>query len=72
MLLFLLASRWASCGPWYYRIISDIAPKLNVTLPRNTIEVYAELFASGNGDEEAWVRSCKIALEKRRFTIVNI
>ncbi|GJE90902.1 peptide N-acetyl-beta-D-glucosaminyl asparaginase amidase A-domain-containing protein [Phanerochaete sordida] len=27
---------------------------LNVTLPRNTVEVYAELLASGNGDEEFW------------------
>uniref|UniRef100_A0A0W0F927 Peptide N-acetyl-beta-D-glucosaminyl asparaginase amidase A N-terminal domain-containing protein n=1 Tax=Moniliophthora roreri TaxID=221103 RepID=A0A0W0F927_MONRR len=27
---------------------------LNITLPRNTIKVYAELFASGNGQEEFW------------------
>jgi hypothetical protein len=27
-----------------------------VTFPQNTIEVYAELYASGNGDEEFWVR----------------
>ncbi|KAH7930776.1 hypothetical protein BV22DRAFT_999830 [Leucogyrophana mollusca] len=27
---------------------------LNVTLPTNTVEVYAELYASGNGDEEFW------------------
>jgi len=26
----------------------------NVTLPDNAIEVYAELYASGNGDEEFW------------------
>ncbi|KAI5122971.1 hypothetical protein M0805_006850 [Coniferiporia weirii] len=30
------------------------AISLNVTFPINTIEVYAELFASGNGDEEFW------------------
>ncbi|KAK7467151.1 hypothetical protein VKT23_004210, partial [Stygiomarasmius scandens] len=27
---------------------------LNVTLPQNTVELYAELFASGNGQEEFW------------------
>ncbi|KAJ7918128.1 peptide N-acetyl-beta-D-glucosaminyl asparaginase amidase A-domain-containing protein [Mycena leptocephala] len=27
---------------------------INVTLPRNTVEVYAELYPSGNGDEENW------------------
>ncbi|KAF8582025.1 hypothetical protein K439DRAFT_1392175 [Ramaria rubella] len=27
---------------------------LNVTLPRNSIEAYAELYASGNGNEEFW------------------
>ncbi|KAK0228539.1 peptide N-acetyl-beta-D-glucosaminyl asparaginase amidase A-domain-containing protein [Armillaria fumosa] len=27
---------------------------LNVTLPSNTVEIYAELFASGNGQEEFW------------------
>jgi len=30
-------------------------PQLNVTLPQNTFELYAELFASGNGQEEFWV-----------------
>ncbi|KAG1772681.1 peptide N-acetyl-beta-D-glucosaminyl asparaginase amidase A-domain-containing protein [Suillus occidentalis] len=28
--------------------------QLNVTLPQNTIEIYAELYASGNGAEEFW------------------
>ena len=28
----------------------------NVTLPTNTVEVYAEIYASGNGNEEFWVR----------------
>jgi hypothetical protein len=27
---------------------------LNVTLPRNSVQVFAELYASGNGDEEFW------------------
>ncbi|TCD66018.1 hypothetical protein EIP91_001918 [Steccherinum ochraceum] len=27
---------------------------LNVTVPRNAVQVFAELFASGNGDEEFW------------------
>ncbi|OJA19047.1 hypothetical protein AZE42_06312 [Rhizopogon vesiculosus] len=27
---------------------------IDVTLPRNTVEIYAELYASGNGDEEFW------------------
>ncbi|TFK42579.1 peptide N-acetyl-beta-D-glucosaminyl asparaginase amidase A-domain-containing protein [Crucibulum laeve] len=27
---------------------------LNVTLPQNAVKVYAELFASGNGNEEFW------------------
>lgn len=27
---------------------------LNVTLPQNTVEIYAELYASGNGQEEFW------------------
>ncbi|KAI6022667.1 peptide N-acetyl-beta-D-glucosaminyl asparaginase amidase A-domain-containing protein [Pisolithus marmoratus] len=27
---------------------------LNVTLPQNTVEIYAELYASGNGKEEFW------------------
>ncbi|KAG9318485.1 peptide N-acetyl-beta-D-glucosaminyl asparaginase amidase A-domain-containing protein [Chiua virens] len=27
---------------------------LNVTLPQNTVEIYAELYASGNGEEEFW------------------
>ncbi|KAG1756769.1 peptide N-acetyl-beta-D-glucosaminyl asparaginase amidase A-domain-containing protein [Suillus paluster] len=27
---------------------------LNVTLPQNTVEIYAELYASGNGAEEFW------------------
>ncbi|KAL4265299.1 Peptide-N4-(N-acetyl-beta-glucosaminyl)asparagine amidase A [Pleurotus pulmonarius] len=27
---------------------------INVTLPRNAVEVYAELYASGNGNEEFW------------------
>ncbi|KAH7889693.1 peptide N-acetyl-beta-D-glucosaminyl asparaginase amidase A-domain-containing protein [Phlebopus sp. FC_14] len=27
---------------------------MNLTLPRNTIEIYAELYASGNGEEEFW------------------
>ncbi|KIJ69396.1 hypothetical protein HYDPIDRAFT_79703 [Hydnomerulius pinastri MD-312] len=26
----------------------------NITLPQNTVEIYAELYASGNGDEEFW------------------
>ncbi|KAJ8489678.1 hypothetical protein ONZ45_g13481 [Pleurotus djamor] len=30
---------------------------INVTLPRNTVKVFAELFASGNGLEESWVES---------------
>lgn len=29
--------------------------QLNVTFPRNTIKVFAELYASGNGEEEFWV-----------------
>ena len=28
---------------------------INVTLPRNAVQVFAELYASGNGDEETWV-----------------
>ncbi|KAJ3541851.1 hypothetical protein NM688_g6034 [Phlebia brevispora] len=27
---------------------------LNVTVPRNAVQIYAELLASGNGDEEFW------------------
>ncbi|RDX56537.1 hypothetical protein OH76DRAFT_1509456 [Lentinus brumalis] len=27
---------------------------LNVTVPRNAVQIYAELFASGNGNEEFW------------------
>ncbi|KAF8163305.1 peptide N-acetyl-beta-D-glucosaminyl asparaginase amidase A-domain-containing protein [Crassisporium funariophilum] len=27
---------------------------LNVTVPRNTVQVFAELYASGNGNEEFW------------------
>ncbi|PFH54353.1 hypothetical protein AMATHDRAFT_53284, partial [Amanita thiersii Skay4041] len=27
---------------------------INVTLPQNTVELYAELYASGNGNEEFW------------------
>ncbi|PPR06641.1 hypothetical protein CVT26_001183 [Gymnopilus dilepis] len=27
---------------------------LNVTLPRNSVKVFAEVYASGNGDEEFW------------------
>ncbi|KAK7054897.1 hypothetical protein VNI00_003360 [Paramarasmius palmivorus] len=27
---------------------------INVTLPQNAVEVYAELYASGNGEEEFW------------------
>ncbi|KAG7092458.1 hypothetical protein E1B28_008812 [Marasmius oreades] len=27
---------------------------LNITFPRNTVQVYAEVFASGNGQEEFW------------------
>ncbi|KAL0946894.1 hypothetical protein HGRIS_013058 [Hohenbuehelia grisea] len=27
---------------------------ISVTLPRNTVKVYAELYASGNGQEESW------------------
>ncbi|KAF9227924.1 hypothetical protein BS17DRAFT_726591 [Gyrodon lividus] len=27
---------------------------LNVTLPQNTVEIYAELYASGNSEEEFW------------------
>ncbi|EIW85186.1 hypothetical protein CONPUDRAFT_87677 [Coniophora puteana RWD-64-598 SS2] len=26
----------------------------NITLPKNTVEIYAELYASGNGNEEFW------------------
>lgn len=29
--------------------------QLNVTLPKNTVKVFAELYASGNGNEEFWV-----------------
>jgi Peptide N-acetyl-beta-D-glucosaminyl asparaginase amidase A len=29
--------------------------QLNITLPRNAVQVYAELYASGNGNEEFWV-----------------
>ena len=29
--------------------------QLNVTLPRNAVAAYAELQASGNGNEEFWV-----------------
>lgn len=28
---------------------------MNITLPQNTVAVYAELLASGNGNEEFWV-----------------
>ena len=30
--------------------------QLNVTVPQNAVQIYAELFASGNGNEEFWVR----------------
>lgn len=36
-------------------LILNLLLQLNVTLPRNTIKVFAELYASGNGDEEFWV-----------------
>lgn len=29
--------------------------QLNVTVPQNAVEIYAELQASGNGNEEFWV-----------------
>lgn len=29
--------------------------QLNVTVPQNSVQVYAELYASGNGNEEFWV-----------------
>ncbi|KXN89258.1 Peptide-N4-(N-acetyl-beta-glucosaminyl)asparagine amidase A [Leucoagaricus sp. SymC.cos] len=35
-----------------YSLISDL--EIDVTLPQNTVEVYAELYASGNGNEEFW------------------
>jgi hypothetical protein len=31
--------------------------KLNVTLPRNAVAAYVEMEASGNGNEEFWVRN---------------
>jgi len=33
---------------------------INVTLPQNTVKVYAELYASGNGEEEFWVRTLEL------------
>ncbi|KAF5365715.1 hypothetical protein D9758_003342 [Tetrapyrgos nigripes] len=35
---------------------ASVPPSLsrNITLPNNTVQVYAELFASGNGQEEDW------------------
>ncbi|KAF6760173.1 peptide N-acetyl-beta-D-glucosaminyl asparaginase amidase A-domain-containing protein [Ephemerocybe angulata] len=33
-----------------------IVPLLNVTLPQNTVQIFAELYASGNSQEEFWVR----------------
>jgi len=35
------------------------AVQLNVTLPQNAVQVFAEIYASGNGAEEFWVpNSC--------------
>ena len=34
---------------------TDLLPQTSVTLPKNAVEVYAEIYASGNGDEEFWV-----------------
>ncbi|EGN92433.1 hypothetical protein SERLA73DRAFT_172869 [Serpula lacrymans var. lacrymans S7.3] len=36
--------------------VASVPPtfSLNVTLPRNTVQIFAELYASGNGDEEFW------------------
>jgi len=33
-----------------------ILGQINQTFPINTVEAYAELYASGNGNEEFWVR----------------
>lgn len=30
--------------------------QLNVTVPTNAVAAYAELYASGNNEEEFWVR----------------
>jgi len=40
-----------------------------VTLPRNTVEIYAELYASGNGEEEFWVRCGLFQAIKARLLI---
>ena len=54
MLPCLLHSLYVQLTSWLI-FNSGLLFQLNITLPRNTIEVYAELQASGNGDEEFWV-----------------
>ncbi|KAH9951906.1 peptide N-acetyl-beta-D-glucosaminyl asparaginase amidase A-domain-containing protein [Amylocystis lapponica] len=36
--------------------VASVPPafSLNVTVPQNAVQIYAELYASGNGDEEFW------------------
>lgn len=42
---------------------SRLSTQLNVTFPRNAVQIYAELYASGNRDEEFWV--LRFAIQRR-------
>jgi hypothetical protein len=44
--------------------------QLNVTLPQNTVEIYAELYASGNGAEEFWVRDTLLHIRKANHQLI--
>lgn len=44
---------------------SSILLQVSVNVPRNAVEIYAEIYASGNGAEEFWVSFllCRINLD---------
>ncbi len=54
-------SRFEPAGSRKFLKFLIFPTKINVTLPQNTVQVYAELYASGNGNEEFWV--CLVFLE---------
>ena len=44
---------------------ADQLVQLNVTVPQNALQVFAELYASGNGNEEFWVGALTSGLKSK-------
>lgn len=71
MSLSLLLSRCANSSFFVLKRNLTTFVQLNVTLPKNTVKVFAELYASGNGNEEFWVSLLLPSQLKLSVFIIN-